>query len=160
MQRNDIRKLVLDGTPLLEGDETARMMAGVYPGPWGYQENGAHETSFWKSTIAVMKLWDPAFTLTPANLPSIYAFMVDHIESGQPGVARIAPTHDMRERLPLLSLPVLVLTSENEPLRTAFERTLDRLEDGRGHIFPGSHPLHHVERAAEYVDVIAKFFAE
>jgi hypothetical protein len=68
--------------------------------------------------------------------------------------------HVMPPRLDLPSLPALCLTAEREPLRVCHERGLAHLKNGRGHVFPGGHPLHDAARAAEYAGVVAAFLTE
>jgi hypothetical protein len=43
-------------------------------------------------------------------------------------------------------------------LRAAHERALALVRNGRGHVFPGRHPVHDPARAAEYVSVVTDFF--
>ncbi len=157
--RRDIRKLILDGTPLLNAEETKHLMSGVYKGPWGFREDGSHKDDFWNSTVAIMKVWNPDFTETPETLPQVYALMADHIEASIQAEPAIKSVNDFSERLALVDVPVLVLTAEKEPLRNAFERAVEQSLNGRGHVFPGCHPVHYPERASEYVDVATGFFA-
>lgn len=158
LQRGDIRKLVLDGAPLLDGEETRRLLGGLYPGPWGFDAEGGHEVSFWRSSVAMLKIWDPTFEVDACTLPRVHALMIDHLESGIPNQSRITPAHEFRTRLPLVDIPILLLTADLEPLRVAHERALAFARDGRGHVFPGRHPVHDPQRATEYVAVVADFF--
>lgn len=154
-----VRKMVLDGAPLLTEAVVKAMMtkAEKFNGKWVYSPDGAHERYFWDATVNLMEIWDPSFRVTADTVEKVHRYMADYLLYGVPKVSKHVVNVDAAARLKELTIPVLALTADNEPLRTGHETLLGVLKKGQGHIFPGAHPHHYPERAAEYVAVIRRF---
>jgi hypothetical protein len=73
--------------------------------------------------------------------------MLDMLDAGVPSASDMPPGYPVRERAAALTLPVLALTAETDPLRSAHEPLLGLLQRGVAHVFPGAHPLQRPDQA-------------
>jgi pimeloyl-ACP methyl ester carboxylesterase len=155
--RVNVARLVLDGSPLLTAEESARLMAKFAHLSPKVRADGGHKTFAWDSVVTFLTEWDPAFRVSDATVPTVHSYMRDLLDANRPPEPSPIVDYDMAPRLEAATLPVLCLSAEREPLRVCHERALARLARGTGHVFAGGHPLHDAARAAEYGDVIAAF---
>lgn len=143
-----IRSLTLDGVLLLEPEEWAHLLArfaGKSPMPG--KDDGYKKFPF-EMTLATLQEWNPMFELTSATLDDVYALMNDYMEMGLPTMRAFVepdenapPPYDLEPALRRLSVPALVLSADQEPLRAAYARALEIIKNATGHSFRGTHPL-------------------
>lgn len=162
-------RIVLDGSPTLTREQFAALMANFAGLSPKWSEDGAHERFVWRMTERFLHEWNPEYRATPENFATQYAYMADYLQMGfapirafiEPGSGKPGglTTYDALARWPLIRAHTLALTAEREALRIGHEAALARLATHVTYEFSGAHPLLVPARAAEYVAVIADFFA-
>jgi pimeloyl-ACP methyl ester carboxylesterase len=156
---------VLDGVPGLAPEELRKMntpTTGISP---KLSADGAHRSFAFDVAARTLKEWDPSFEVTQESLPLVYETLRDYLDLGYDAIAAGAeadaknakPAHDVLARLGEVSQRVLVMTSDTDPLATAYNRALERARNSRGHKFAGNHPMLTPARAAEYAQVLISF---
>jgi pimeloyl-ACP methyl ester carboxylesterase len=156
---------VLDGVPGLAPEELRKMntpTTGISP---KVVADGAHRNFAFDVATRTLKEWDPSFEVTQESLPLVYETLRDYLELGYEAIAAGAetdaknakPAHDVLARLGEVSQRVLVMTSDTDPLATAYNRALERARNSRGHKFAGNHPMLTPARASEYSQVLVSF---
>jgi pimeloyl-ACP methyl ester carboxylesterase len=162
-----ITHLVLDGTIILTPEEFGHLLRnfsaladsdpppGVSPYALRIRNDGKHDRFPFDIAMATLREWDPSFVLSDKTLPAVYAMAADFLHCRMQNNTAYQ-RYDVAARLSEIACPTLALSADDEALRPAHERVLARLKHGRGHVFPGSHPLVS-GRPAPYVDVIAGF---
>jgi pimeloyl-ACP methyl ester carboxylesterase len=153
-----VRLLILDGSPVWSRKEREDVLAGASADPPEWSEDGAHFAWAWQRTVWLKRIWDPAFELSDDTARQLFWDTVDFLETGldQSGATALVE-YDMAATLKKVSIPLLALTAETDPVRSSFERVLEIVPTACGHCFSKSHPIHHPERAGEYVDVVHQF---
>ncbi|QMW24124.1 alpha/beta fold hydrolase [Sandaracinobacteroides saxicola] len=148
-----VRRLILDGVPLLTPDLRAAFAALATtprPGP-------DSATLAWDRTIGLLTEYIPGFTVTPATLDMVWATMRDYLATDFVTSGPLAARHDLGQRLPLLIHPILLLGAEQDSLAGTFAPAHALLPHAERHFFPGHHPLHMPDRAADYANIINSF---
>lgn len=157
----DVKALMLDGAIAFLPEAAALAIAGKtrdLPQP-GLQQDGSHERYLWRQAVGALRIFDPAFEVSPATLPVIHRFILDHLSTGMPDDFGTWLPYDMGGQLARVDCPVHVISAETDPLRAAFQPTLDAVPGATGTLLPGAHPLHKRERAGAYAALIADFLA-
>jgi pimeloyl-ACP methyl ester carboxylesterase len=155
---------VLDGVLGLAPEELRKLTTpttGLSP---KLANDGARNFPF-EVTVRMLKEWDPSFELTQDTLPLVYEYMRDYLELGYEAIVAGVEAdarggrggHDVLARLGEVSQRVLVMTSDTDPLASAYNRALERARNSRGHKFAGNHPVLTPARAAEYAQLVVSF---
>jgi pimeloyl-ACP methyl ester carboxylesterase len=156
-----VRRLVLDGTPVWPPDYRANIAAEMGVKPFTVTEDGQFMTDTWAQVMAMMRLLNKGFELTDATAAALRGFAVQLLETTYgPSVVPAMAGFDMAALLPKLTLETLILTSENDSQVRFFQTLMDGIAGARGRIFPGVHPMHdigHPERVREYTDELVDF---
>ena len=143
---------VLDGTPAW--DETLRrsILAKATPGAMTISEDGSHLTKIWQHVLWETRMWRPQAgwdeSLGRFAMGLLRAKMLADFDMRP---ARTLLEYDIIAALPRIRIPVLALTADQDPLRNCHEIVLGAVAGATGHCFPGEHPIHRSERAAEYI---------
>jgi pimeloyl-ACP methyl ester carboxylesterase len=156
---------VLDGVLGLAPEELRKLntlTTGISP---KLSADGAHRGFAFDVAVRMLKDWDPSFELTQDTLPLVYEYMRDYLELGYEAIAASVEAdarggkggHDVLARLGEVSQRVLVMTSDTDPLSSAYNRALERARNSRGHKFAGNHPILTPARAAEYAQLVVGF---
>jgi len=156
---------VLDGVLGLAPEELRKvttLTAGLSP---KLSNDGAHRGFAFEVAVRMLKDWDPGFELTPESLPLVYEYMRDYLELGYEAIVAAVEAdarggrggYDVLARLGEVSQRVLVMTSDTDPLASAYNRALERARNSRGHKFVGNHPMLTPARAAEYAQLVVNF---
>jgi pimeloyl-ACP methyl ester carboxylesterase len=154
-----VRTVVLDGSPVWSRERREAVLATARPEPPAWNEDGDHIAWAWQRTVWLQRMWDTNFALTASTAEDMRAALIDSLLSGhQSDTAEALKAYDMDLVLPRLRVPVLALTAETDPLYNCHAEVLRLVPHARGHVFRGSHPLHHPDRAAEYAGVLHDFF--
>ena len=157
----DPQGVILDGGPFIPAEQFKAMIAKAKIGRGrGLHEDGSHRTYVWDVAVNALKFFDPDFELSERTLPMVYEYMADYLATGMPDDMGATVPYDLRARLETLALPVLVLAAETDPLRPSFEPMVELIQRGRGHCFPGGHPLIDPDGGAAYAAVIVDFLKE
>jgi pimeloyl-ACP methyl ester carboxylesterase len=158
-----IRQLVLDGLYAWTPEEKAPYEQGHAP-PAPFDDSGDALKQRWESVIAILRRFDPGFTITPDNASLVSRLALGFIANGVGGPPSPSPTFEyaLLPRLPELTVPTLLMHSPTDSLRRFNERALKLIPQAREHAFSGINPLQQVTdpaRIAEYVTVLREFFA-
>jgi pimeloyl-ACP methyl ester carboxylesterase len=164
-----ITHLVLDGTIILTPPEFAHLLRGfaalgdtepppgISPFALRIRRDGRHDRFPFDVALATLREWNPNFALNDETLPAVYAMAADFLQCRMQNNTAYQ-RYDVAEKLAAIACPTLALSADQEPLRPAHERVLAGLRNGRGHVFPGVHPLLD-GRVEAYVETIAAFLA-
>jgi 3-oxoadipate enol-lactonase len=155
-----VHKLVLDGSPVWPRDLREKILATARPTPPRWAENGDHIAWSWQRALWLQKMWDNKFALDDRGAEQVKAAMIDALLAGQQDdTAEALKNYDMDTSLKKLAVPTLAITAETDPLTNCHAEVLARVPRAGGYRFVGSHPLHHVDRAAEYARVLHAFLS-
>jgi pimeloyl-ACP methyl ester carboxylesterase len=149
----------IDGGGLMPPEAITAILAKArrLAGP-GLQDDGSHRSFLFDQAVNTYEIFAPGWKLTPKTLPMVYRFIECYLATGMPSDNGSTYPYDIAGKLGALRLPLLVLTSETEPLKPSFEPLRAAAPSDRdAHIFPGDHPLHDPDRAGEYAQTIHAF---
>ena len=153
-----VTHLILDGCPVWDRafrDEVLKLSRQPAP-PWS--EDGAHIAWVWERSLWLQRMWDSKFQLDDNGAALLRNAVIDSLLAQQMDDATEAlRNYDMEAALRRVRKPTLALTAETDPLNNCHEKVLELVDGSVGHTFAGAHPLHHPEKAGEYVDVILEF---
>lgn len=154
-----VTHLVLDGSPVWERGFREQVLANVQPpGPPAAAEDGSHLLQWWRGTLWLLRTWRPGAALAGGIDHHTLQVMLYDLQSRFERVGVVALREfEMAECLARLRAPVLALTAAGDPLRGEHEKVLGLVARASGHEFPGDHPLHAPDRAAEYAGRVAAF---
>ena len=146
-----VRSLVLDGSPVYDVSEREKM-AGSYALPMEIKADGSHMSWAWKRA------------LRHENMPldEVFADCVDLLKAGRTyhtGYEAVF-AYDMAERLPLLSMPVLAMTTLDDPLASAHKHVMNAVPNCREFIGPSRASQTAEQRAATSAALFDEFFRE
>jgi pimeloyl-ACP methyl ester carboxylesterase len=165
--------VVLDGTPAWDAQLRRSILDKATPAPMTVREDGSHLAELWKHVVWETRMWRP-------NAPwdeSLGRFAMGLLRAKVLADFDMRPAHALAaydvlgalDRLRLIARPassaadrpqVLALTADDDPLRNCHDAVLARVPAATGHCFPGEHPIHVPERAAEYAAPILARLAE
>jgi pimeloyl-ACP methyl ester carboxylesterase len=155
----NVKALILDGAiaflPEAAGLAIAAKTRDI-PQP-GLQKDGSHERYLWRQAVSALQIFDPDFEVSPASLPVIHRFILDYLSTGMPDDFGTWLPYDITGQLARVACPVHVIAAETDPLRAAFQPTLDAIPGATGTLIPGAHPLHKRDQAGDYATLIADF---
>jgi len=146
-----VRALVLDGSPVLDAaDRAARV--GRYAPPLQLAADGSHMSWAW------------ARSLRHPNMPLEEAFAdsVDLLKAGHTyhtGYEAVW-AYDMAARLPLLDVPVLAMTTPDDPLAEAHRRVVATVPSCREFVGAPRASQSAAQRAAMTADLLDRFFRD
>ena len=165
IERQDhVRRLVLDGTPVWPLEYRQNIAAEMGVKPFTVSEDGQFMTDAWNQVLAMMRLLNAGFKVTPETATTLRTFAVQLLETTYgPSVVPAMAAFDMATLLPRISMETLVLTSENDSQVKFFETLTGGIAGARGRIFEGVHPMHdigHPERVAEYAAELTEFLLQ
>jgi pimeloyl-ACP methyl ester carboxylesterase len=149
----DIVALAIDGAPLMSPEAVAAIQRRVRQPA----ADPLTPAALFDRAVAALSVFDPAFALDQSTLPRVHRLMLDMLDAGVPSASDMPPAYPFGERAAALTRPVLALTAETDPLRSAHEPLLGLLQRGVDHVFPGAHPLQRPDQAGQYVRVIARW---
>lgn len=152
-----VPRLVLDGCPLWPPEVRAQMAKFVAGTPPRVSADGAHRTLPWDRVEAFVREWRPGFVPTDADLPWLYALVVDYLETRFATSAAALAAYDLAAALPAIRVPTLFLTAATDPLRGHHDAARSLVTGSVEHRFEGTHPLHAAERADDYAQVLDRF---
>jgi pimeloyl-ACP methyl ester carboxylesterase len=157
-----VAALAIDGPPLWSAETRQSMridpaMAGV-----PIREDGEHAIEYWRRTFGMLRRLNPGLEVSPATDRRIRDCFISFLETTyEPGVIDAFASYDLIANLPRIAVPTLVLGAENDSQRAHFETAQALIPNSRGHLFPGTHPVHdfpNPDRAREYAKIIDAFF--
>ncbi len=155
-----VSALVLDGSPVWSAEMRAKVLANARPEPPRWSDSGDHIAWIWQRALWLRKMWDPTFTLTDSTSEILKTAVMENLLAGDTSDTSDAlKNYDLDLALPRLSLPVLALTAETDPLTNCHADVLRLVPGARGHAFKGAHPLHDGARAADYARVVHAFLS-
>jgi pimeloyl-ACP methyl ester carboxylesterase len=148
-----VRRLVLDGCPLPSPELRAAFQAMT-----GQSRPGIDiaPTVAWDRTLGLLKEYIPGFD-PAADIEKIWPAMRDYLATDFVSSGAVAGAYDLAARLPLIAQPVLLLGAEKDTLAASFAPAKALLPSARSHMFPGQHPIHFPDRAAEWAGVVTQF---
>jgi pimeloyl-ACP methyl ester carboxylesterase len=155
----EVAAVSIDGGGLMPPEAITAVLARArrLPGP-GLHEDGSHRSFLFDQAVNTYEIFAPGWKLTPKTLPMVYRFIEAYLSTGMPKDMGSTVPYDIAAKLGQLTLPLLVLTSETEPLKPSFEPLRAAARPGHdAHIFPGDHPLHDPDRAGEYAQTLHEF---
>jgi pimeloyl-ACP methyl ester carboxylesterase len=146
-----VRALVLDGSPVYDLAERQKL-AGSYAPPMEITADGNHMRWAWKRA------------LRHENMPLEEAFAdcLDLLKAGRTyhtGYEAVF-AYDMAARLPLLTMPVLAMTTADDPLAGAHQHVMNTVPNCKEHIGPSRTSQTIKQRAATTADLFDHFFGE
>jgi pimeloyl-ACP methyl ester carboxylesterase len=174
------KALIFDGAGTATAAEAMILMARVGANNPTYPFEG-NERTYWGDMIyGRLKIFDPHFELNQQNWPVFRTLLIDWLRvdpllaSGispmMPDELRglamgheftnasaAVPFYPWPDKMKLIDIPVLVLSSEDEPLRPAHEAAIGGAKFGKEFIYPKGHPQMCVGREAEFVKPIVEF---
>jgi len=155
-----VTHLVLDGSPVWDRafrEEVLKTARQPTP-PWS--EDGAHIAWVWERSLWLQRMWDSQFELNDEGAQLVRNAVIDSLLSQQSDDSADAlKSYDMEAALKQVRVPALALTAETDPLNDCHDKVLSVVDQAIGHAFAGSHPLHHPDRAKDYVEVVVRFLA-
>jgi pimeloyl-ACP methyl ester carboxylesterase len=146
-----VRALVLDGSPVYDAGER-EALAGSYAQPMEITADGDH----------MRWAWQRALRHEDMPLDEVLADCVDLLKAGRTyhmGYEAVF-AYDMAERLPLLSMPVLAMTTLDDPLASAHEYVINAVPNCREFIGPLRASQTTKQRAATTAALFDDFFGE
>jgi pimeloyl-ACP methyl ester carboxylesterase len=156
---NVVRTLVLDGSPVWSRERREAVLATARPEPPAWDAEGTHMAWAWQRTVWLQKMWDSGFALSTETTEDMRSALIDSLLSGhQADTAEALKAYDLDLALARLRGPVLALSAETDPLNNCHDEVLRLVPHAQGHVFPGSHPVHHPNQAAEYAAALHAFF--
>ncbi len=147
--RSRVRALVLDGSPVLSAPDRAARV-GKYAPPLQLAADGSHMLWAWKRSLR-----HPSMPLDEA-----FADCIDLLKAGRwyhSGYEAVW-AYDMAARLPLLNMPVLAITTPDDPLAEAHPRVLANVRDCREFVGPPRALQSTADRASMMAGVLERFF--
>lgn len=158
-----LQGLVLDGTPIIPRAtrEANKLNGPAAPAPW--TEDGAHAVAKWKMVYGLIKRLDPNMVLDAApsmKFRQAYLTLLESV-SFDPGTMDAATWFEIEEKLPLVTVPTLVMCGDYDWNLPHHPAIMAALPDAREVRFKGTHPLHELsrpDRAGEYVEQVDRFF--
>jgi len=174
------RALVMDGAGTATDEQAFAIAARVVAVNPTYPFRG-NERSWWPDFVyGRLKLFNPHFELDAESWPVFRALMLGSLQNDPKIATTVSPMvpdavrarlmkhkasdvdvpyYDWPIHLPKLSLPLLLLSAEDEPLRDAHDVAVAAAPAAEEFIYPRGHPLVGIGREAEYVAPIARFLA-
>ena len=143
-----VRRLVLDGSPIYDAKERAEN-AGTYAKPLQLSKDGEH----------MLWAWRRSFRQPTMPLEEVFAATLDLLKAGftwHTGYEAVFG-YDMASRLPLLRVPVLAMTSTDDPLYEANKVVMAQAPQVVEHVTENRSALAPGERAQQFVAVIDEF---
>ena len=163
-RRTGLLGMVLDGTPILSPEtRRANLERGAGPAT-AWQEDGSHAREYWKRAYGIIKRLDPLMTLDPSpsrKFREAYIALLESL-SFEPNTMSAANSFEVEKKLPLVSIPTLVMCGDHDWNLPYHAEILAAIPDSRELRLQGVHPLHELskpERAGEYVEHIDQFFS-
>jgi pimeloyl-ACP methyl ester carboxylesterase len=155
-----VKSLVLDGAPVWSREMREKVLANARPQSPPWAEDGGHIAWVWQRAVWLKKMWDPAFVLNDATAEQSRSAVMENLLAGDTNdTADALKDYDLDLVLPKLTVPVLALTAQSDPLNNCHKDVLRLVRGARGHQFAGAHPLHHPAKAADYARVLHAFFS-
>jgi len=147
-----VNLLVLDGTPTWDEATRRNILAQAKPADPQPREDGGHLTDLWSHLIGEVSLWRPGNAFDG----EIGAFAMRLLASRMLAdfdwrPARSLLEYDATDALARLTVPLLALTAEQDPLFGCHATVLEIVSGADGHIFSGGHPIHDAARVDEYL---------
>jgi len=144
-----VRALVLDGSPVYDAAER-KTLAGSYALPLELSADGKHMLWAWKRALR-----HPDMPLEEA-----FADCLDLLKAGHTyhtGYEAVF-AYDMAPRLPLLTMPVLAMTTPDDPLAAAHQHVMAAVSGCREFIGPPRASQSLEQRAETSADMFEDFF--
>lgn len=152
-----VTRLVLDScalpTPELRA-AFAKMSAQARPAP---DPEGGHERLAYRAAEGLLRHYTPGFSLENGGIEKVWPAMIDYLETDFVSSGPISGAHDLSARLPLITVPTLILGAETDTLSASFGPACALLPAARTHWFAGDHPIHDAARAEDYIAAWADF---
>lgn len=151
-----VRSLTLDGCAILTPelrDAFARLVATARPGP----PDPGVDTLAWNRTVAVLREYQPGFVVDGRTIEQVWPLMGDYLATDFVSSAPVAAAYDLAARLPLVRVPMLLMSATTDPLYEGTRRAMRLRPDAATHIFEGHHPIHGAARAMEFVEPVLDF---
>jgi pimeloyl-ACP methyl ester carboxylesterase len=147
--------LILDGTPAWDEATRRDILAQAKPADPKPREDGSHLTDLWSHLLWEVGLWRPGHAFDD----EIGAFAMRLLASRMLAdfdwrPARSLLEYDALDALERLTVPLLALTAEQDPLFACHATVLEIVSGARGHVFAGGHPVHDAARVAEYLEPV------
>jgi pimeloyl-ACP methyl ester carboxylesterase len=155
--------VVLDGCPVWDAVERAKITAAAVPPAPDPREDGSHVSWAWDRLRWLRRTWTPGLPVNAITERYWREALIDSLSTGfdlRP--ARAFAAYDLVDRIVAIQQPALLLTADVEPLAACWDLTCRLLPQAQQHRFGGVHPLLDVtsdgaERAAEYFGVTGPF---
>lgn len=151
-----VRSLILDGCAILTPDlrdAFARLLATARPGA---TDPGVDKLA-WNRTVAVLQEYQPGFVVDDRTIEQVWPLMGDYLATDFVSSAPVAAAYDLTARLPLVRVPMLLMSATTDPLYEGTLRAMRLRPDAGTHIFEGHHPIHERARGMEFVKPVLDF---
>ena len=130
-----VRRLVLDGTPVWPEEYRRNIAAEMGVKPFTVTEDGQFMVDVWNQVLAMMRLLNAGFTVTPDVATPLRDFAVALLETTYgPSVVPAMAAFDMSKLLPRICMETLILTSENDSQVKFFETLRGGIAGARGRV--------------------------
>ena len=151
-QPSRVALLILDGTPAWDEATRRSILAQAKPADPAPQEDGTHLANLWQHLIWELGLWRPG----QAFNAELGAFAMRLLASRMLADFDWRPAQTLLEypcpdALARLSVPLLALTAEQDPLNGCHATVLETQPLAFQHSYAGGHPLHDALRVDEYL---------
>ncbi len=153
-----VTHLVLDGSPVWDRAFREEVLQTARQPAPDWSEDGAHIAWVWERSLWLQRMWDSKFELDEEGATLLRNAVIDSMQAQQSDDSADAlKNYDMEAALSQVQVPTLALTAETDPLNNCHEKVLNLVEGAVGHTFSDGHPLHHPEKAKDYVDAVVRF---
>ncbi len=159
----EVRKLVLDGVPVVAPDRRQLFRDGQSPTTSvEWHEDGRHALSYWKTCFNLLSKVDPTLKLSanpPQALRENYIALLETFLF-EPNTMDAVATYEIEQRCHDIKCPTLLVSSDCDWNRPHIETLAAHIPNNKVRIFEGTHPLHQIlapHRSQEYADLICDF---
>ena len=159
-----LRGLALDGTPRVTAAQRAERQAEGPPGPTPWDEQGSHALAYWQKVWRIIHQLEPERPLAAVPSQRMREAVMTLMEASvyEPNTAMAAAHFELELKLPLVTLPTLVMCSDTDWNLPHHDAIVAALPDARPLRLHGTNPIHSIDspqRGAEYAAHLHGFFA-
>ena len=150
-----IQLLILDGTPTWDAQTRRDILAQATPSDPQPREDGGHLTDLWSHLLGEVALWRPGQAFDAEIGGYAMRLLASRMLADfdwRP--ARSLLEYDAPAALARLTVPMLALTAEQDPLFPCHATVLEIVSGARAHVFAGGHPVHDPARVDEYLEPV------
>ena len=147
--------LILDGTPAWDEATRREILAQAKPADAQPREDGSHLTDLWSHLLWEVGMWRPGHGFDDEIGAFAMRLLASRILADfdwRP--ARSLLEYDAPAALAQISVPLLALTAEQDPLFGCHASVVEAVPGAAEHVFAGGHPVHERGRVDEYLAAV------